>query len=626
MEVLNKLNEKQREIVLNSLNRDSLVVASAGSGKTTLLITRVQYLLTVKKVKADNICCITFTRKAADELLERAVKAIGDDAYNMWVGTFHSICIRILRLFGEDIGLDERFTILSPYYAKKQTKDILNKIGATTEKDTIKSFMKRISTLKNNLKTPRAIKNALLKRNRGDYEAYQKDRDYSFYEYFNTFQKENINNNILDFDDILLYIIILLKKSKNAQKFIKDNFRYVCCDEFQDSNTCNYQFLELLTKNCNLFCVGDGDQSIYEFRGAKPKYLLNFEKRDNTRVFKLEQNYRSTQTIVNASNFLIEKNEDRVDKTSFSMSNKGEKIKIGITANSRAEAYKTSQEIKKIINKGYKYDDIYILFRVNSQMSEYEKVFIENNIPYCLVGHKNFCERKEIIDLLAYIKVMTNYKDKQSLKRVLSQVKGIGAKRIEEIMLLVENENNIIKGLKLYKDNQKVNEKIEGLILFITNKNLSPYDVLNKLGNEYIESFLSKDKEENNTKIDNINALIGIAKEKEDKTLLEFIEEMDLSSSGDKKTEEGKVSFLTMHSVKGLESDVVFIAGCSESIVPHSISVLEGKIESERRLFYVAMTRARKLLYLNYHKYEYNDFLEPTRFLSDIPIEFFEKY
>lgn len=256
MDILKGLNEQQKVAILESINKDTLVVASAGSGKTKVLITRLQYLLNKKNVKPESICNLTFTNKAAKELIERAKTAVGDDAAKMWAGTFHSICIKFLRMFGEDINIDSNFSILTPYYAKKQAKDVLLSLGATIDKGKIRLFLKRMSNLKNNLIPPRKIRESIMKRNNGNYEGYISDIDYEFCEFYSKFQRTSIRSNVMDFDDLLFFAIVLLNTSKSAKKFIRENFKYICADEFQDSNPSNMLFLELLSKNCNLFVVG----------------------------------------------------------------------------------------------------------------------------------------------------------------------------------------------------------------------------------------------------------------------------------------------------------------------------------------------------------------------------------
>lgn len=355
--------------------------------------------------------------------------------------------------------------------------------------------------------------------------------------------------------------------------------------------------------------------------------MLDFQKRANSQILKLEKNYRSTKTIVDASNFLIEKNIERVDKTCYSAGKIGEIITVASHTNDRSEAFYVANEIKKIIANGTLPKEIYILFRTNSQTITYEKVFMENCIPYCLIGTKSFTERKEILDLLSHMRLYVNHKDRQSLKRVVEYTNGIGQKTINEIMALMEEHEDVLKVFEVYRaSNTRTQNAINKINDFLKTVFAGPYSLIEEIAALYIDRLETNNVEENNTRIENIKILLNLSLKKENEgiSVNKFMEEMDLLSSSDKKEEHGCINFMTMHASKGLEADVVFIVGCNESIIPHSMSLKEGKIESERRLMYVAMTRARKKLYINYFESDFRSNYEKSRFISEIPEKFIE--
>lgn len=622
--MLDDLNEQQKNAVLGSFAQDTLVLAGAGAGKTKLLVERVKYILEEKNADPGSIMCITFTNKAAKELLDRARK-VCKDANEMWVGTFHSICIRLLRMFGDEIGLSD-FTILDPYNSKKAAIDVLNQMGSIISKELLSNYLSRISHLKNELITSKKYREKTLSKYANAYEA-QTDPEYQFCTFYSKYQKENLTNQTIDFDDIILYTILLLKLSNNAKEFVSKHFKYIHVDETQDSNTSNIALFKLLSANCNLFIVGDCDQSIYGWRGAKPKYLI--DHKNDFRMFKLEQNYRSTQNIVNASNCVIANNIDRIDKTCFSKNRVGDSITLKSFIKDFDEANFIASEILAYKNLGIPYNDIFILYRTNAQSRIFEEAFIKTGVPYTIIGALGFNERKEIKDCLAFLRISINHKDKQSLKRALMCLSGIGKSAVSDIMDLYDVKRDAVQAIKLYKPKGvKASNSIAFLLDLLNLVKTKPYAVIKKIGQYFIDKFKIENTAQSNERIENIEELIKVSEEKEKSGLMieDFITQMDLLSSKDKDNKTGTVSMMTVHASKGLESSIVFGVGINEGILPHNNSLNnQDSLEEERRLMYVLMTRAKDKLYLtNFGSNGQKNFRE-SRFIHEIPNSYIEK-
>lgn len=620
--MLEGLNKQQKDVILNSLNANSLVLAGAGSGKTRVLITRIQYIIEELKKYPSSIMAITFTNKAANELLERARK-VTEEASEMWVGTYHSICIRLLRMFGEDIGLED-FTILDTYNAGKCASNVMSSMGLIASKQMVKNYLSRVSSLKNDLITPKRYRDEKLLKYKGEEDRLREDTEFDFIEFYSKYQKENFENQTIDFDDIILYTILLLQSSEDAKSFVKKTFRYIHGDEVQDSNTSNIILMNLLSKDCNLFLVGDVDQSIYGFRGARPEYLVKYnEINKNSKLFKLEQNYRSTKTIVNASNSVVSHNEERIDKICFSENEVGEPIIISTHDTNKDEAEFLSKTIRKLILSGKKFNDIMVLYRTNSQTRILEETFMHDSIPYTIIGSLNFNDRAEIKDCLSFLRVAVNRKDKYSFKRALGTLEGIGKNTIEDLISLLEVKKDALEVLKAYKTSRKKAQ--ESIKFFIDVLNLideKPTGVLNKIAEYNINKLKSEGTPKAIEKIENIEELLKVATEKENKGVMlkEFISQMDLLSKSDKENGNNTVSLMTIHSSKGLESEIVFITGVNEEILPHSnSSISKEDIEEERRLMYVGITRAKKRLYISSFYFDGKKSFEPSRFIEEIP-------
>lgn len=617
--MLNDLNEQQKNAVLGSFTQDSLVLAGAGSGKTRVLTERISHIIENKNGRPDSIMAITFTNKAAKELLER-IKKVSNDADEMWVGTFHSICIRLLRMFGDEIGLED-FTILDTYNSKKVASEVLTEMGAVVSKQVINNYLSRVSYLKNELITAKKYREKKLKKYVSEYDAVS-DPEYEFVNFYSKYQKENLKNQTLDFDDIILYTIFLLKKSTNAQDFIKRTFRYIHVDEVQDSNTSNITLFRLLSKDCNLFIVGDPDQSIYGWRSARPEYLINNIK--DYKIFKLEQNYRSTQTIVDASNRVIVNNVNRLDKTCFSKNRVGDAITYAEFPKDYDEARFIAQEILAYSNLGINLNDIYILYRTNAQSRIFEDTFIKNGIPYNIIGATGFNDRQEVKDCLAFIRVAVNPKDKQSFKRAISTLDGIGDGAVKDIMYFYDVKRDAVDALTTYKPkSKKAQASIKFFLDLMNMVTTKPYDIIDKVGNFFIDKYTLENTPKSLERVQNLEELLNVSLEKQNAGLSvqEFVDQMDLLSNKDKSSANGMVSMMTVHASKGLEASIVFGVGINEGILP-----LDGSpLEEERRLMYVLITRAKDKLYLTSFGSNAHKSYHKSKFISEIPTSFIEK-
>lgn len=622
--MLDDLNEQQKNTVLGSFTQDTLVLAGAGAGKSKTLIERIKYIIENRNAKPDSVMAITFTNKAAKELLDR-IKKINNDADEMWVGTFHSICIRLLRMFGDEIGLSD-FTILDPYNAKKAATEILVKMGAITSKTTLNNYLGRVSFLKNELITAKKYRDNKLAKYVSEYEA-SIDPEYEFINFYSSFQRENLKNQTIDFDDIILYTIFLLRKSANAQKFIKDTFKYIHVDETQDSNTANIVLFKLLSKDCNLFVVADIDQSIYGWRGAKPEYLV--KNSSNFKLFKLEQNYRSTQTIVNASNNVISHNVNRIDKTCFSKNRVGDAISIKDFSRDYDEATFVAKEILAYKRLGVSLNNVYILYRTNAQSRIFEETFIKYGVPYNIIGAVGFNDRQEIKDALAFIRVAVNHKDKQSFKRAMLTLEGVGKTAVEDIMYLYDVKRDAVDALTAYyPKSKKSGDSVKFMLDLLNLATTRPYDIVEKAAYYFINKYALENTPKSLDRVQNLEELIKVSKEKEKAGLdiKMFIDQMDLLSSKDKSDTAGLVSMMTVHASKGLESSIVFGVGMNEGILPHDNSIGDpNKVEEERRLMYVLMTRPKDKLYLTSFGTNGQKTYHRSRFISEIPTQFTEK-
>ncbi len=617
---LDYLNDRQKEAVLYG-DGPLLILAGAGSGKTSVLTKRVAYLIKERNISPKNIVAITFTNKAAKEMKERIIKEVGKEGYDIQISTFHSFGLRIIRENYEKLGYEKNFTIIDSDDSLTVVKKILKEMGIDSTRFNPKFIKNQISSCKNEMVTPEKYKN-LVNDELSDitYKVYKK------------YQDTLLRNNSLDFDDLLIKPIELFNKYKEVLENYQELFKYVFIDEYQDTNEAQYILSKMISaKYKNICVVGDDAQSIYSWRGANFKNILNFEKDyKNAKVILLEQNYRSTKTILNAANSVIKNNINKKDKNLWTDNSLGEKIKYVRTNDEKDEASYVTREIRNLVNNGVSLDDIAVLYRTNAQSRTIEEGFLNSNIPYKIVGSFAFYSRKEIKDLLAYLKLIYNTKDDVSLMRIINYPKRkIGAKTIENLSMdAVLNGTSMFdvissgKELEFKKLILEMKEKSEVLSLTETIDM-----VLDKSG---IKSELESEHTlEADIRLENLNEFKSITKTFEEESgiasLEDFLNEVSLVSDvNDQKNDNSpKVTLMTIHAVKGLEYKYVFVIGMEENIFPHVNSCEEdGGIEEERRLCYVAITRAKEKLYLVnalrrmlYGKTSVN---MPSRFINEI--------
>lgn len=589
---LSDLNDQQKNAILNTFDNNCVVVAGAGSGKTKVLTSRVGYLIDDMDIQPSEIMVVTFTNKAASELKTR-LSSVCDDLNEMWVGTFHSICVKILKNFGYHINVNS-FTIMDTRDSKNLLKEVLKDLGMSTEKSTINKYLNKISNLKNNL-----ISKKLMKDKANSYE----DRELA--DVYDEYSRSAWRKRAFDFDDLIFYSVILLKTCKEAREWFHDNVKYILTDEMQDTNTAQFELLKLLAGDNNLYLVGDVDQSIYGFRSAKPEYLIKFEKfYPSSKVLKLERNYRSTKNIVNASNELIKNNENRIDKVSFTENKTGDPIIYHQCINAKDEGEWVANEI--FMSSGQKnFNDVAVLYRTNAQSRAIEDALMKFNIPYKLIGSTSFYDRKEIKDTLSFVKFMTNRKDTFSFRRSLGTIAGIGKTSIDKAILYAKD--NSIDLLDAVNEIKLTPRATHAVLVFNEIMNInesSPSQVIKEIviKNGLLKALYDENTKESLSRIENIKELISVAKEQEESnpniSLQDFLNNIALTSGSDKEKENGSVSLMTIHSSKGLEFDTVFIVGVEENILPHGNCSNKKDIEEERRLAYVAVTRAKSNLYL----------------------------
>ncbi len=635
---MNTLNDRQREAVLCT-EGPLLLLAGAGSGKTRVITQRIAYLIEELGVNPWNIMAITFTNKAANEMRERVDNMVGFGAEHIWVSTFHSTCVRILRRHIDRIGFDNNFTIYDTDDQKHVMKDVLKKLNIDTKQLSEKAVLSVISSNKNEMISPAEYRLSI----QGDFT---KVRLASAYE---EYQKELQKNNALDFDDLLVKTVELFTACGDVLDNYQERFKYIMVDEYQDTNTVQFKLIKLLaSKYRNLCVVGDDDQSIYKFRGANIKNILNFEKvYPDATVIKLEQNYRSTGNILNAANGVISHNLGRKSKALWTEKEDGEKICILQYDTAYNEADAIADDIEKSVLKGYTYSSNACLYRTNSQSRILEEKLLNRNIPYKIVGGVNFYQRKEIKDLLAYLKTIDNGRDDVAVKRIINVPKrGIGLTTIDKIQVYANayelsffdacgRANNILTG----KSATKVLEFYNFIMRLRSEVNQCTLRELLELiidETEYIEEIKANDKDgDSEARIENIDELISkivdYEENSEHPSLSELLEEIALVADVDSLDENADyVVLMTIHSAKGLEFPRVYLCGMEDGLFPSYMSINaenpEEELEEERRLCYVAITRAMKELTITYAKsrvirgeLQYNTV---SRFVKEIPREY----
>lgn len=620
---LDYLNDRQKEAVLWG-DGPLLILAGAGSGKTSVLTTKVAYLIEEKGINPKNIVAITFTNKAAKEMKERIIKLVGPKGYDIQISTFHSFGLRIIKENYERLGYEKNFTIIDSDDSLTVIKKLLKDMNIDTTRCNPKFVKNQISSAKNEMVTPEKY-SSLVNDEISDitYKAYKK------------YQETLLRNNSLDFDDLLIKPIELFSKHPDVLQSYQELFKYIFIDEYQDTNEAQYLLSKMISaKYKNICVVGDDSQSIYSWRGANFRNILNFEKDyKDAKVILLEQNYRSTKTILNAANSVIKNNVQKKDKNLWTENETGEKIKYVRAVDEKDEASFVTREIKNLKEQGVSLDDMAVLYRTNAQSRTIEEGFLNSNIPYRIVGAFAFYSRKEIKDLLAYLKLIYNIKDDVSLMRVINYPKrGIGAKTIDNLSMdAVLNNSSMFEAIEKGKELEfkklvlEMKEKSESLSLTETIDM-----VLDKSG---LKSGLESEHTlEADIRLENLEEFKSITKTFEEESgiasLEDFLNEVSLVSDvNDQKNDDSpKVTLMTTHAVKGLEFKYVFVIGMEENIFPHVNCIEEHDgLEEERRLCYVAITRAKKKLYLInalkrtlFGKTSVN---MPSRFISEIDKE-----
>ncbi len=638
-DLIEGLNDKQKEAVL-AVDGPCLVIAGAGSGKTKVLTHKIAYLMSEKYIKPWNILAITFTNKAANEMKERVEKLVGEVAKDMWIGTFHSICVRILRKYIDRLGFDHSFLIFDTSDQRTLIKECMKTLKIDDKMFTDRSILAEISNGKNEMLEPKAYQTKYA----GDYRKEVIGRVYELY------QHRLKENNAIDFDDIINYTIKILTENEDALEYYTDKFHYVLVDEYQDTNKAQFTLVTILaSKYGNITVVGDNDQGIYSFRGADITNILNFEKDfPGTKIVKLEQNYRCTGNILKAANAVIKHNENKYEKKLWTENDEGNLPTIHRADDEYDEGRFIAEEINHLRREEYfKYSDFTVLYRMNSQSRAIEEILRREGIPYKIVGGLKFYERKEIKDIISYLRLIYNFSDNISLKRVINEPKrGIGKTSIDNIQEISEKTGlsmfDIIKhadeyGLNRVKANaNEFIETIEYLRSKIEELSISELikETLNKTG--YVKALEQENTTEAETRIENLEEFLTVAIEFEEQeaenTLGDFLEGITLSSDIDgMEDSEDSVTLMTLHSAKGLEFPVVFLVGLEEGIFPGNKSIGEPKeIEEERRLFYVGITRAKQYLYLTCSKkrtiFGSTSYNRISRFVEEIPEELLDGY
>jgi DNA helicase-2/ATP-dependent DNA helicase PcrA len=646
MSIYDSLNPEQKRAVLHDKG-PLLILAGAGSGKTRVLTHRIAYLIEERGVNPYNILAITFTNKAAREMRERVDKIIGNGSEDIWVSTFHSTCVRILRRFADTIGYGRSFTIYDTDDQKTLMREICKYLNIDTKKTNERAILSAISKAKDELISPEEFARSC----HGDYQRSKYAQAYEEY------QKRLKSSNAMDFDDLIVKTVELFLMVPEALAYYQRRFRYIMVDEYQDTNTAQFRLIHLLSSGLNLdgereynLCVvGDDDQSIYKFRGANIYNILNFEKAFlGTEVIKLEQNYRSTKSILNVANEVICNNKGRKDKSMWTDNEEGEPVSFTQFETDFEEAESITGEIKRSTDNGEAaYHDFAILYRTNAQSRLFEEKMIQKNIPYKIIGGLNFYARKEIKDILAYLKTIDNALDDLAVKRIINVPKrGIGLATVDKV-----NDYALSNGISFYDALTRAQfipglersaakltpfiSLIEGLKSRVRQEGYALAELIDDIldATGYLRELEAEGSEEAEDRIGNINELVNklVTYEEaalEPPTLSGFLEEVALVSDIDNLNESSDyVVLMTLHSAKGLEFPYVYLCGMEEGVFPGYLSIFADnpaeEIEEERRLCYVGITRARKRLCLTAAKQRMlrgeTQFNRPSRFINEIP-------
>lgn len=636
--MLDKLNERQKEAVL-ATEGPVLVLAGAGSGKTTVLVNRIAYMISEKHIRPWNILAITFTNKAAREMKDRIERLLGDTAKDMWIGTFHSVCVRILRSCIDLLGYNRDFVIYDTADTKTVMKECLRELDIDEKSFPVRNVLSIISNAKNDLMDAATFENVY----KSDYRMSIIAKIY--YRYQTKLRK----NNAVDFDDIILNTVKILSENPDVLSKYQDKFRYILVDEYQDTNNSQYLLINLLAQaNRNLCVVGDDDQSIYKFRGANIGNILNFED-DYSDVQKitLDQNYRSTQNILDAANSVISNNKGRMGKSLWTSNGDGNRVYVYTGTNEYDEARYIARQIKKHFDEQGSFSDCAILYRTNAQSRVIEEMLMRESVPYKVLSGLRFYDRKEIKDIIAYLRVVYNPNDDVSLARIINEPKRkIGNATLEKARNIArEKETSLYDVISHADDYPEFKTAIKKLLSFseiiqsliklkdtVTIEDLTGR-ILNDTG--YMPELVMEDTTESKTRIENLGEFISVITEFEKNeetgnTLGEFLENISLVSDIDGYDEnEDSAVLMTIHSAKGLEFPIVFLSGLEEGLFPGMRSMeSDDDIEEERRLCYVAITRAKEQLYITktISRTIHGKTMPTTasRFFKEIPVEYLE--
>lgn len=633
---IKSLNKEQQQAVTTTAG-PLLVMAGAGSGKTSVLTKRIAYLVEEKQVAPWNILAITFTNKAANEMRERVEQQLGAVANNIWISTFHSLCLRILRIEASKIGFTSSFSIADPAEQLTLVKRVLKALNYDPKIYDPKSILNQISNAKNDLLTP---------------AAYQEQAATPFEnvvgEVYHEYQQSLQQDQVMDFDDLIMKTIVLFKTDRETLEHYQNKFQYISVDEYQDTNEAQYQLVKMLAaKYRNLCVVGDADQSIYGWRGANMENILNFEKDyPEAQIIMLEQNYRSTSHILDAANAVIENNQNRRDKKLWTAQGEGEKVNYYRAQSENDEAHFIMSKIVEDIEAGKReYADFAVLYRTNAQSRSVEEGLLKANIPYRIVGGHKFYDRKEIKDVMAYLKLIANPADSMSLNRIVNVPKrGIGPGTMEKLTQFADSHQlslyEAMQNIMLSNISGKAAVSLGNLAATISQAIIFAQDhsvtqttkkILEDAG--YLEALRNEHTLEADTRLENIDEFLSVtqkfddhyqADETENSPLTDFLADVSLmSDQDDLENQENQVALMTLHAAKGLEFPVVFLVGMEEGIFPLSRALMDDKeLEEERRLAYVGITRAREVLYLTnaYSRMLYgrSQANRPSRFIEEI--------
>jgi len=633
---LKNLNEAQKEAVTH-LDGPLLIVAGAGSGKTKVLTSRIAHIIAEKKAFPNQILSVTFTNKAAKEMQNRVSNILGASATGLsWLGTFHSICAKLLRKHASAVNLTSNFTIIDVDDQIRLIKNICKAENIDVKQLAPRYVLAIIDRWKNKGQYPNEV-------TINHKDIYEK----TILPVYKIYQQKLTDLNVCDFGDLILHTVKILEKNDNIRELYSNNFKYILVDEYQDTNYIQSRWLNLLSqKNKNLCCVGDDDQSIYSWRGAEIKNFLEFDQiYENTKVIRLEQNYRSSQNILSVASNLIANNQNRVGKTLTTTMEEGDLVKLNCFKNGRDEAIGVSDEIEKKLKKKYSYNNMAILVRAIFQTREFEERFLKIGMPYRILGGTKFYERLEIKDCVAYLRLIHQEKDDLAFERIVNNPKrSIGDATLKTVHEFAKKNNFSLEvaSIKMIEQNLiKPKTKI-GLSFFLnslkkwrndlTVKNISHIKLLQIILDESGYSAMLKNKKDvdNENRLENIKELLSAMKEFDN--LESFLEHVALATSVDQEWDGEKVNMMTMHGSKGLEFDVVFLPGWEEGLFPHQKSIEEkGQkgLEEERRLAYVGITRAKKKAVISFsmNRFYQGDWIDSiaSRFIEELPEKHLEK-